>query len=418
MLMRTRAHRRAPLAALVVTLLVVALLVTPVAATSPAGAATPVSEPTWRLRWAPEADREGLNAFEHVEDDRANSDPQGRPHIFVDGDSYRFTMTTGIRDISPDRQRNEVRGMRTHDGRTVTLLNGETWRFTYSMFIPDTLKATTTFSHIMQMKAPGTGSDPIVVTSLRRYGTVPRMELRVMTTNTVIGAVDLAPLQNHWIDIEFDIHIGDAPDGWVRWAVHDGGTTVIDTTATGMDTWLFDRVRPKWGIYRSLRDTSGSLQDTYLLIRHLRAYQWTASRVPAQWARYEAEGATVRGCTEESTNGGFSGSGYVNCQDRAGSYVEWTVHAAARRGPATLNLWYANATTVNRPMDITVNGVLVAHELGFGNTPAWTDWESRTLVVALSPGLNTIRATATTDNGGPDVDSLEVEQPFAVPPWR
>jgi carbohydrate binding protein with CBM35 domain len=396
--------------------LVVALLVTPLTAAHPAGAATPVHEPTWRLRWAPEADQEGLSAFEHVEDDRAHTDPAGYPHIFVDGDAYRFTMNMGIHDISPDRQRNEVRGMRTDDGRTVTLLDGETWRFTYQMFIPDTLKATTRFTHIMQMKAPGTGSDPIVVTSLRRYGTVPRMELRVMTTNTVIGAVDLAPLQNHWIDLEFDIHVGDAPDGWVRWAVRDGDTTVIDTTATGMDTWLFDRVRPKWGIYRSLGDTSGSLQDTYLLIRHLRAYQWTSSPVPAQWHRYEAEDATTSGCAAESANGGFTGAGYVNCQSGTGSFVEWTVRAAARRGPTTLNLWYANATTVDRPMDITVNGVLVAHNLDFGNTPAWTDWESRTLLVSLNPGLNTIRATATTDSGGPDVDSLEVEQPFD-PPW-
>src|SRR4030095_16399341 len=113
-----------------------------------------------------------------------------------------------------------------------------------------------------------------------------RMELRVMTSNTVIGAVDLAPLQNHWIDIDFQMHIGNAPDGWVRWAVHDGDNTVIDTTATGMDTSLFDPVRPKWGISRSLGDGSGSLQDTYLLLSNLRAYQWTGV-VPPQWARYE-----------------------------------------------------------------------------------------------------------------------------------
>jgi hypothetical protein len=235
-----------------------------------------------------------------------------------------------------------------------------------------------------------------------------------MTTNTVIGAVDLAPLQNHWIDIDFQVHIGDAPDGWVRWAVRDGDTTVIDTTATGMDTWLFDRVRPKWGIYRSLRDTSGSLADTYLLLRNLRAYEWTASPVPPLWARYEAERATVDGCVPESTYGGFFGTGYADCQDRPGSSVEWTVIGRRPGQPVTLNLWYANATTVNRPMDVTVNGIPVAH-LDFGNTPAWTDWESRTLVVTLNPGPNTIRATASTASGGPNVDALEVEEPF-VPP--
>jgi hypothetical protein len=81
---------------------------------------------------------------------------------------------------------------------------------------------------------------------------------------------------------------------------------------------------------------------------------------------------------------------------------------AARAGTAALNLWYANATTVNRPMDITVNGVLVADDLAFDRTPAWTDWETRTLVTALRKGRNTIRATATTAAGGPNLDGLEV----------
>jgi hypothetical protein len=398
---------------MVATVLVAPLVVT---GSAHAGIGVPTREPYWQLRWAPDANRDGTSAFEHVEDDRANSDPAGRPHIYVDGadDAYHFTMTSVIRDISTDRQRNEVRGMRTPEGHTVTLLPGETWRFQYSLFIPDTLQATTSFSHIMQMKAPGTGSNPIIVQSLRRYGTVQKIELRVMTSNTVIGAADLEPLQNHWVGVTFYIHIGHAPDGWVRWAIQDGATSVVDTTATGMDTWLFDRVRPKWGIYRSLGDKSGSLHDTYMLIRDVRAYQWSNAPAAPLWSRPEAEDAAVSGCVPESAFGGFTGHGYVNCQDRPGGSVEWTVQGPPRKGPTTLNLWYANATTVNRPMDVTVNGVLVAH-LDFLNTPAWTDWESRTLVVALAPGPNTIRATATSDAGGPNVDSLEVEQPFSMP---
>ena len=41
-----------------------------------------------------------------------------------------------------------------------------------------------------------------------------------------------------------------------------------------IDTWLDDRLRPKWGIYRSLGDTSGSLQNCYLLLRNLKAYKF------------------------------------------------------------------------------------------------------------------------------------------------
>src|SRR5437763_15444370 len=109
---------------------------------TPAAAAPPVHEPTWHLRWAPEADRDGLSAFEHVEDDRANSDPAGDPHIFVDGDAYRFTMNSNVRDMSPDRQRNELRGLRTREGHPIALLDRPTSRLTHSMNIQKTLKDT------------------------------------------------------------------------------------------------------------------------------------------------------------------------------------------------------------------------------------------------------------------------------------
>ena len=97
-------------AALISTALV--LLAAPATAApataAPAAAAAPNAvQPGWRLRWAPSAARDGLSAFEHAEDDRANSDPGRAPHISVDGDAYRFVMHTEDRDTSTDRQRNE-----------------------------------------------------------------------------------------------------------------------------------------------------------------------------------------------------------------------------------------------------------------------------------------------------------------------
>jgi len=374
----------------------------------------PPSFPGWKLRWAPAADRDGLAAFEHVEDDRANSDPAGFPHIVAEGDHYRVAMHLVDRDISTDRQRQEVRGMMAA-GHALNLLDGDTWRFAWSVFIPDTLQATTRFTHISQLKAPGTDSLPILTMSLRRYGTVPKMELRITDPGVVVGAVDLAPLQNHWVDVTLDVTIGAAPDGVVRWAVRDGSTTVLDATLGGLSTWLFDRVRPKWGIYRSLGDTSGSLRDTFMLLRNLRAYQWSNSVVPPHVVRYEAEQATITGGTVDATYGGYTGTGYVNLVGVAGGSVRWTVDASWP-GRAALSIWYANATTVSRPMDVTVNGELVAPALAFDRTPAWTDWESRTLLVNLRQGPNTVVVTAPTADGGPNVDSLEVQQPAVVVP--
>ncbi|MGH4028947.1 heparin lyase I family protein [Actinomycetota bacterium Odt1-20B] len=242
-----------------------------VAAGAPVAGAPAAS---WQLRWSPSARTDGLRAFETIEDDRADSHPAGHPHIKPDGDNFRFTMHTVDRDTHTDRQRQEVTGLRTGDSY-LKWQSGQTWRLTYRMYIPSSLKATTTFTHIMQMKQPGQGSSPIVVQSLRRVDGRQTIELKQFTDDVLVGRTDLEPLQDKWIDVDFQIKIGNGSAGSLRWILKSGSTTVIDKSKSGVDTFLADRVRPKWGIYRSLGDTSGSLQNTYMLLTDLRGYQLT-----------------------------------------------------------------------------------------------------------------------------------------------
>jgi hypothetical protein len=231
--------------------------------------AAPPAPAGWTLMWSPQATQDGLDAFEGVEDDRAHSDP-GRKHIYVEGDHYRVDMNMAIRDSSPDRQRNEVKGMRA-GGKILEMNKGETWRLTYSMFIPSSLQATTSFTHIMQLKMPGNGSAPILTTSLRQKGNRPTIELNLFG-QALVGDTDLAPLQNKWITSTIEFKIGDQPDGSVAWTLTSGGATVLNVKKTGADTFLADRVRPKWGIYRSLGDKA-HLQDTYLLLTNMQAFK-------------------------------------------------------------------------------------------------------------------------------------------------
>jgi chitin-binding protein len=358
---------------------------------------------SWQLRWSPEASQAGLSAFETIEDDRANSHPAGQPHIFVEGNNFRFNMHTVDRDTSTDRQRQEVTGNRTPSGYLEWKL-GETWRVTYSMYIPASLKATTTFTHIMQTKQPGTGTLPITVTSLRRVNGTQTIEHKVYGPDILVGRTNLEPLQDKWIDIEYEIKIGNGTAGSVRWVVRSAGTTVIDATKSGVDTFLADRVRPKWGIYRSLGDTSGSLQNCYMLLTNMRAYQLVA----ASSTRYEAENATISQGVVESDHAGFSGTGFVNLDNVTGSYVEFGGVTATQAGNATLRIRYANGTTANRPMDVAVNGTVVSAARAFNGTGAWTTWATSTVTVPLNAGANTIRMTATTANGGPNLDYIEI----------
>lgn len=375
------------------------------------GVGVAVAAAAWQLRWAPVANVDGLGAFEGVEDDRANSHPAGQPHIFVSGDSYRFNMHLVDRDTMTDRQRQEVKGM-TASGGNIIINNGERWLLTHQMFIPSTLKSTTSFTHIMQTKAPGTGTLPMITMSLRRNGSVQKIEL--VAGGVMVGQADLVPLQNKWIDVELEMVVGNS--GSVHWVLRDGASTVTDVTRSGVDIWLEDRVRPKWGIYRSLGDTSGSLQDTYMLTRNHKAYEWSGTEPPPSKTRFEAEAATISQGVVESNHAGFTGTGFVNLDNVTGSYVQWSVPAPAA-GTATLTFRYANGTTAARPMDITVNGTLVADNLSFIPTPAWDDWDTRTVInVPVNAGTNLVRATSAASTGGPNLDHLEVQLNAPPPP--
>ncbi|MCX4585147.1 CBM35 domain-containing protein [Streptomyces sp. NBC_01481] len=123
--------------------------------------------------------------------------------------------------------------------------------------------------------------------------------------------------------------------------------------------------------------------------------------------RYEAENASYStGASVDTDHGGFSGTGFVNTANAAGAYVEWTVESATARD-AELTIRYANGTTAGRPMDISVNGAVVSAGRAFDATGAWTTWADSTLTVPLKAGSNTVRVTATTANGAPNIDYLD-----------
>lgn len=69
---------------------------------------------------------------------------------------------------------------------------------------------------------------------------------------------------------------------------------------------------------------------------------------------------------------------------------------------------YANGTTVDRPLAVTVDGGN-AGSVSFPGTGAWTTWVTKDLKVNLTAGVNKIRTTATTANGGPNADKISLD---------
>jgi hypothetical protein len=132
--------------------------------------------------------------------------------------------------------------------------------------------------------------------------------------------------------------------------------------------------------------------------------------VAAAPLQYQAENATLGGGNiPEATNAGFIGTGYVNFADNvAGGTTSFQVN---QNGTKTLIFRYANGSAVNRPCNITVNGVSVG-TVAFAPTGAFTTYRTVTLPVNLGTGggFREVRVTSTTANGGPNLDQMFVTQ--------
>lgn len=120
----------------------------------------------------------------------------------------------------------------------------------------------------------------------------------------------------------------------------------------------------------------------------------------------EAEAATVSGGKIATDHSGFTGSGFVDYINSNSDYTEWSVKVPSS-GTYALAFRYALGASSSRPLEIKVNGV-IASGLDFAPTGSWTAWKTVNTSVALSAGVNTIRATATGASGA-NVDHLKVQ---------
>jgi unsaturated rhamnogalacturonyl hydrolase len=135
----------------------------------------------------------------------------------------------------------------------------------------------------------------------------------------------------------------------------------------------------------------------------------------AAMTRYEAERATIFHGSVDRNHMGFTGTGFVNCANEVGSYVQWGLPAAAP-GRVTLTLRYANGAVRARPTAIRVNGTVVATP-SFPPTGAWSIWRTQVVTATLRAGANTVRATGTTSSGPANLDSLTVGDALGATDW-
>jgi hypothetical protein len=394
------------------TLAAIALIAPAAPAAADPTPAASARQPKWELRWNPSPEKDGLNAFEALEDDRRGSNPEKAPHIFVEKDAWRFNSFLEDRDGS-DRMRNEVRGMRAHDGSPLEMREGETWRLSYRMFIPDTLDATTSFTHIWQLKNSDV-SDPIAQVSLPVVGGVPKIAARYWTVTDHKShdfvTADLAPLQNKWVTVTIELKSAD--DGYMRFALQDGNRTVVDQRVDDIDLWATQEQynRPKWGIYRSI--ASAGLQETYLLIKDLKGRQLGPATPPVKLpppdrgpGTYEAErvGNIFEGAAEPAYCAVCSGGRKVILI--GGNIYDYTVlKGVLSTTTGTRRMTVHAVVDGTQTFSVSVNG---ADSFPVTMTGTKDKVSTATVPVDLENGVNSIRFFSLTARG-PELDKIVI----------
>jgi hypothetical protein len=236
------------------------------------------------LKWSPSPMRDGDKAFEFLEMPDRNMIHPGVPHLTAvpEHDAYRIdshyapptvdwdraVFTGPVRD---DRIRCEVRGMVSPEGQQ-DMLNNQTWKLSWSLFIPGSLKGTGRFTHIMQLKfidkQGGVSGSPIITLSLKQPDGI---NLQIWLGGGTLPTISLAGLHDKWLSTEVTMKVVSGSAGTVHWIMRDGAKVLVDQQVNAT-LWPpeAERLRPKWGIYRG---TTDGVQSTYLLISDLLAYQ-------------------------------------------------------------------------------------------------------------------------------------------------
>ena len=104
----------------------------------------------------------------------------------------------------------------------------------------------------------------------------------------------------------------------------------------------------------------------------------------------------------EATNAGFQENGYYNFDNTLASYATWEIFSQ-KEAKTTLTIRYANGGKDSRNMSLNVNGKSVG-TVSFPTTGDWTTYSEAKIDVSLKAGVNTLKLSSMTSDGGPNVD--------------
>jgi len=189
-------------------------------------------------------------------------------------------------------------------------------------------------------------------------------------------------------------------DGTIASVSFYNGATLIGTDATAPYSFNWTNVSAgTYTITAVAEDNVGGKTTSAAITINVGATPVTGFRLQGEAA------CAADGILNESTNAGFNGTGYVNLNNAVGTKATWAVHSGVS-GSVSLAIRFANGTTANRQMSVSVNGTTQVASVNFAGTGAWTTWNTAVVQINLLQGGNSITFTSLTSDGGPNIDEL------------
>ena len=127
--------------------------------------------------------------------------------------------------------------------------------------------------------------------------------------------------------------------------------------------------------------------------------------LPDETQNLQAENARLVGARVGSSNGGYTGTGYADFTNASGDFIEW--RPGGESGQRRITFRYANGSSTNRALQLSLNGDVVTNSLPFAPTGSWSTWREVSMEVSFEDGPNILRLTSV-GNNGPNIDVLRI----------
>lgn len=111
--------------------------------------------------------------------------------------------------------------------------------------------------------------------------------------------------------------------------------------------------------------------------------------------------------TVDTEHEGFTGSGFLNTQNKILTGIDWKVPANGH-GWYELTVRYAHQIS-DRPQAIYVNDKLAVESVPFLKTGSFEHWQEQSFLVTLDNGINNVRMESLTAGGAPNIDRMIVK---------